>query len=65
VQNRPVMSEDAAVDYLEKLQRVLNLVDHVFYVKLWMAALTGLAEESDEASSTGQTLLWKSFVLVK
>ncbi|CAG8456806.1 3828_t:CDS:10 [Acaulospora morrowiae] len=65
VQNRPVMSEDAAVDYLEKLQRVLNLFDHVFYVKLWMAALTGLAEEPVEANSTGHYLLWKSFVLVK
>ncbi|CAG8828248.1 33957_t:CDS:2, partial [Racocetra persica] len=40
--------------------------DHVFYVELWMAALTGLAEEyNDYPGPGGHSLLWKSFVLVK
>ncbi|CAG8680209.1 3050_t:CDS:10 [Cetraspora pellucida] len=66
VQNRPVMNDDAAVEYLEKLQRVKGVFDPVFYVELWMAALTGLAEEYGEYSgSGGHALLWKSFVLVK
>ncbi|RIB16113.1 mediator complex subunit Med5-domain-containing protein [Gigaspora rosea] len=66
VQNRPVMNDDAAVEYLEKLQRAKGAFDHVFYVELWVAALTGLAEEySDYPGSGGHALLWKSFVLVK
>ncbi|CAG8475721.1 17680_t:CDS:10 [Dentiscutata erythropus] len=66
VQNRPVMDDDAAVEYLEKLQRAKGAFDHVFYIELWMAALTGLAEEYiDYSGSGGHALLWKSFVLVK
>ncbi|CAG8588401.1 1946_t:CDS:10, partial [Dentiscutata heterogama] len=66
IQNRPVMDDDAAVEYLEKLQRAKGAFDHVFYVELWMAALTGLAEEYiDYSGSGGHALLWKSFVLVK
>ncbi|PKY42123.1 hypothetical protein RhiirA4_441767 [Rhizophagus irregularis] len=67
VQTRPVMTDDMAVEYLEKLQHIQVSCDHEFYVELWMSALTGLAEECDK-TSTGRvqhTLLWKSFVLVK
>ncbi|CAG8745896.1 5618_t:CDS:2, partial [Racocetra fulgida] len=64
VQNRPVMNDDTAVEYLEKLQRVKGAFDHVFYVELWMAALTGLAEEySDYPGPGGHSLLWKTDIL--
>ncbi|GBB83491.1 hypothetical protein RclHR1_01020032 [Rhizophagus clarus] len=67
VQTRPVMTDDMAVEYLEKLQHIQVSCDHEFYVELWMSALTGLAEECDKTSTdrAQHTLLWKSFVLVK
>ncbi|RIA91403.1 mediator complex subunit Med5-domain-containing protein [Glomus cerebriforme] len=69
VQTRPVMPDDMAVEYLERLQHIQDSYDHEFYVELWMSALTGLAEECDK-TATGEAggiyaLLWKSFVLVK
>ncbi|CAG8518926.1 357_t:CDS:10 [Paraglomus brasilianum] len=60
------MPIDMAVDYLEKLQRVQNAFNQTFYVELWMAALTGLAEAcGSRENAASHILLWKSFVLVK
>ncbi|CAG8490851.1 6876_t:CDS:10 [Ambispora gerdemannii] len=75
---RPIITENLAVEYFEKLQYVQNYPDSIFYLHLWISALTGLAESCaggsgcGSLSSTsfnfitfGHSILWKSFVLVK
>ncbi|CAJ0836925.1 13515_t:CDS:10 [Entrophospora sp. SA101] len=64
-QSRPVMTDENAVEYLERLQKVLKVFDHALYVELWVAALTGLAEQRNNKHSPNHILLWTSFVLVK
>ncbi|CAG8513675.1 5293_t:CDS:10 [Ambispora leptoticha] len=50
---RPIIPEDLAVEYFEKLQDVQNYPDPIFYLHLWISALTGLAEACAGGSGRG------------
>ncbi|KAL1921220.1 uncharacterized protein VTP21DRAFT_10936 [Calcarisporiella thermophila] len=62
---RPTLSDAEAAKLLNKLQRLRSDPPAVFYLELWVNALTGLAKACANKLPLHHQLLWKHFVLVK